>query len=48
MLANVIYKLYNIISGWAILQRNQDTKKVKKGVERLNMVIREAYARSHG
>jgi hypothetical protein len=47
-LANVICRLYNVLSGWAFLQTDQDRRRVEAGVEKLEMVIREAYSRSHG
>jgi hypothetical protein len=37
-----------LLNGWAILQKNQDRGKVEEGVVKLKMVIREAYAKSHG
>jgi hypothetical protein len=37
-----------LLNGWAILQKNQDKEKVEEGVRKLKMVIREAYAKSHG
>jgi hypothetical protein len=46
--ANVIYRLCNVLVGWALLQTDQDREKVEAGVEKLKMVIREAYSRSHG
>jgi hypothetical protein len=45
---NIIYRLCNLLNGWAILQKNQDQGKVEEGVMKLKMVIREAYAKSHG
>jgi hypothetical protein len=46
--ANVIYRLCNVLSGWAFLQTDQDRRSVEARVEKLKMVIREAYSRSHG
>jgi hypothetical protein len=46
--ANVIYRLCNLLSGWAFLQTNQDRRNIEQGVDKLNMVIREAYACAHG
>jgi hypothetical protein len=46
--ANVVYRLCNLLNGWAILPKNQDRGKVEEGVVQLKMVIREAYAKSHG
>jgi hypothetical protein len=37
-----------LLNGWAILQKNQDRGKIEEGVVKLKMVIREAYAKSHG
>jgi hypothetical protein len=36
-----------LLNDWAILQKNQDKRKVE-GVMKPKMVIREAYAKSHG
>jgi hypothetical protein len=46
--ANIIYKLCNLLNNWAILQKNQDQEKVEEGVLKLKLVIREAYAKTHG
>jgi hypothetical protein len=46
--ANVIYRLCNLLSGWAFLQTDQDIRSIEKGVEKPKMVIREAYACAHG
>jgi hypothetical protein len=46
--ANVIYRLCNLLSGWAFLQTDQDRRNIEEGVEKLKMVIREAYACAHG
>jgi CRISPR/Cas system-associated endonuclease Cas3-HD len=48
MILNVIYKLYNMLTGWALLQTYQDRGRIEEGVDKLKMVIREAYVRSHG
>jgi hypothetical protein len=40
--------LCNVLTGWAFLRTDQDKEKVDEGVDKLTMVIREAYARSHG
>jgi hypothetical protein len=45
---DVIYRLFNVLTGWAFLQTYQDRGKVEEGVNKLKTVIREAYARSHG
>jgi hypothetical protein len=37
--ATVIYRLCNMLTGWAILQTNQDRGKVEYGVSQLKMVI---------
>jgi hypothetical protein len=37
-----------VLTGWASLQTDQDIGEVEVGVNMLKMVIREAYARSHG
>jgi hypothetical protein len=46
--ANVIYRLCNVLSGCTFLQTNQDRGRVEVGVDKLKMVVREAYSRSHG
>jgi hypothetical protein len=46
--ANIIYRLYNLLNDWAILQKNQDQGNIEEGVMKLKLVIREAYAKSHG
>jgi hypothetical protein len=45
---NVIYRLCNLLSGWSILQTDQGRRNTEEGVEKLKMVIREAYAWAHG
>jgi hypothetical protein len=47
-MANIIYRLYNLLNGWAILQKNQNQRKVEEGVIKLKLVIREAYAKLYG
>jgi hypothetical protein len=46
--ANVVYRLYNVLNSWALLQKNQDQGRVDDGVLKLKMVIREAYTKAHG
>jgi hypothetical protein len=46
--ANVIYRLRNLLTGWAILQTDRDRERLEDGVAQLKMVIKEAYARAHG
>jgi hypothetical protein len=46
--ANVVYRLCNVLNSWALLQKNQDRGRVEEGMLKLKMVIREAYARTHG
>jgi hypothetical protein len=46
--ANVIYMLCNLISSWFILHIDQDRRNIEEGVEKLKLVIREAYAYVHG
>jgi hypothetical protein len=37
-----------VLNSWTLLQKNQDQERVEEGVLKLKVVIREAYARSHG
>jgi hypothetical protein len=37
-----------LLNGLAILQRNQEKGEVEEGVTKRKLVIREAYAKSHG
>jgi hypothetical protein len=37
-----------LLNDWAILQKNQDQGNIEEGVMKLKLVIREAYAKSHG
>jgi hypothetical protein len=46
--ANVIYRLRGLLTDWQILLKNQDRRKVEDIAMQLKLVIREAYARSHG
>jgi hypothetical protein len=46
--AYVIYILCNVLTGWVFLQTYQDRGKVDEGVDKLKMVIREAYVCAHG
>jgi hypothetical protein len=46
--SNIIYRMCNVLTGWAFLQTDQDRGKVEAGVDKLKMVSREAYSRSHG
>jgi hypothetical protein len=46
--ANMVYRLCNVLNSWALLQKNQDRGRVEEGVLKLKLVIREAYARTHG
>jgi hypothetical protein len=44
----VIYRLCNILSGWEILHKNQDTGRTEEGVDQWKKVNQEAHARLHG
>jgi hypothetical protein len=46
--ANMVYRLYNVLNSWALLQKNLDQGRVEEGVLKLKMVICEAYAKMHG
>ena len=46
--ATIVFRLCSILNMWALLQKNQDQRKLEDGVESLKVVIREALARKHG
>ena len=46
--ANVVYRLCNMINLWEILNKGQGRKNLEECMEKLKLVIREAYSRNHG
>ena len=44
----VVYRLCALLNSWAILQKNHVRRRLEEGAEKIQLVLREVYARSHG